>query len=230
MNSLELLLLLTFVIVLYMVLIKNMNSNILAGGAVLWFVILWIGFDNMGAWDTNDVNGLKCHGSKVHRLQQHPETHNEFQQNEVTNIGLETVATEPFDDGKNPESNDLKEKTITRKIENALKTPKSNKSNANNTNRIKTNTIAENIIQGPMPTVYSEENYKYNLFDELGCLGDNLLAHKMKQMSNKNREAMDNFSRTYTKYANINYFEQELKDSAASCGWWDDDANLSTKF
>ena len=72
----------------------------------------------------------------------------------------------------------------------------------------------------PMPLVYSEENYKYNLFDEIGSLGDNLLAHKMKQISNKNREAIDNFSRTYSKYSNINYFEQELND-AANSRWWD---------
>jgi hypothetical protein len=78
--------------------------------------------------------------------------------------------------------------------------------------------------------IYSEENYKYNLFDELGSLGDNKLAHKMKQMSNKNREAMDNFSRTYRKNSNINYFAQELKDASASNGWWDDDVRLSSKF
>lgn len=76
------------------------------------------------------------------------------------------------------------------------------------------------VLVRPMPLVYSEENYKYNLFDEIGCLGDNQLAHKMKQTSNLNREAMDNFARTHTKYANINYFQQELIDAAASV-WWD---------
>ena len=80
-----------------------------------------------------------------------------------------------------------------------------------------------------MPLTYSEDNYKYNLFDEIGCHGDNMIAHKMKQISNKNREAMDNFSRTYTKYSNINYFEQELNDAAAS-RWWDNDTELEKKF
>lgn len=71
--------------------------------------------------------------------------------------------------------------------------------------------------------IYSEDNYKYNVFDELGAPSDNLLTHKMKQISNRNREAIDNFSRTYTKYSNINYFEQELKDAEQSGGWWDND-------
>ena len=75
---------------------------------------------------------------------------------------------------------------------------------------------------------YSEENYKYNLFDEIGCDGDNMIAHKMKQISNKNREAMDNFSRTFTKYSNLNYFDRELKDAAAS-RWWDNQ-DLESEF
>jgi hypothetical protein len=91
-------------------------------------------------------------------------------------------------------------------------------------------TIKNPDIRCQKNVIYSEENYKYNLFDELGSLGDNKLAHKMKQISNKNREAIDNFSRTFRKDSNINYFSQELKDASASNGWWDDDAHLSTKF
>jgi hypothetical protein len=74
----------------------------------------------------------------------------------------------------------------------------------------------------PKHLKYSEDNYKYNIFDDIGSLGDNMLAHKQKQRSNMNRVAMDNFSRMQTKNSNLNYFEQELKDAAGS-RWWDNE-------
>ena len=73
----------------------------------------------------------------------------------------------------------------------------------------------------PMALEYSENNYKNNLFDEIGSLGDNRIAHLMKHVSNKNRVAIDNMSRQ-NKYTNINYFAEELKDHANSI-WWDDE-------
>lgn len=78
------------------------------------------------------------------------------------------------------------------------------------------------------PVTYSEENYKKNIFSELSSSGDTLLATQMKHMSNKNREAIDNFSRMRTKYSNLHYFENELNDTA-NTRWWDDD-DLESEF
>jgi hypothetical protein len=75
---------------------------------------------------------------------------------------------------------------------------------------------------------YSEDNYKYNIFDDMGSEGDNMLAHKQKHRGNMNRVAIDNFSRSQNKYSNINYFDQELKD-AESSRWWDND-DLDDEF
>jgi hypothetical protein len=80
-----------------------------------------------------------------------------------------------------------------------------------------------NIKLNNKPAEYSENNYKENVFDDIGSMGDNLLAHKMKQISNKNREAMDNFSRMQKKYSNLGLFYEELTD-AANSRWWDNDA------
>jgi len=71
------------------------------------------------------------------------------------------------------------------------------------------------------PMEYSENNYKYNIFDGLGSLGDNIIAHHMKHVSNKNRVAIDNFARQ-NKNTNINYLKGELDEHANSI-WWDND-------
>jgi hypothetical protein len=76
--------------------------------------------------------------------------------------------------------------------------------------------------QRPMPLEYSENNYKINMFDEIGSLGDNKIAHHMKHISNKNRVAIDNYARQ-NKYTNLNYFADELNEHANSV-WWDDDS------
>ena len=70
--------------------------------------------------------------------------------------------------------------------------------------------------------IYSEDNYKYNIFDELGSDYDNKLAHKQKQRGNMNRVAIDNYSRN-NKLTNIEYLESEL-EAAESRIWWGIDA------
>ncbi len=77
------------------------------------------------------------------------------------------------------------------------------------------------ISERPNQLEYSENNYKYNIFDEIGSLGDNKLAHLQKHISNKNRVAIDNMARQ-NKYTNINYFAEELNEHANSI-WWDDE-------
>jgi TATA-binding protein-associated factor Taf7 len=229
MKSLELLLLFTFIIVLYLVISKKIPSQMIAGIAAIWFVMLWIGFDNMGAWDNSPINSLTTSLSNF--VSRNTDT-NKCKRNAI----IKKIRENQYSDVCEPmKNNTIDEKQIEQKVQKVLNASKANtkkeqNDNSQSDNSQSDNSQSDNSQSDKQPLVYSEENYKYNLFDELGSLGDNKLAHKMKQMSNKNREAMDNFSRTYTKYANINYFEQELKDSAASCGWWDDDAHLSTKF
>ena len=75
---------------------------------------------------------------------------------------------------------------------------------------------------------YSENNYKYNLYDELGSLADNKLAHLQKKIGNRNREAMDRMART-DKYTNIGYLTAEL-NAHANSRWWDDDVELEKEF
>ena len=196
MNSLEILLTLVFVVILYMVVCKELTSEMVATAAALWFVVFWIGFDNIGAWSSSSVNialencGLSPH-KKKYKTQNNIKTWSNMSKN-IVNKNIVKM---------NKTDQEIKE-TLDKTMESV---------------RLNNQATAD---KRPMPLVYSEENYKYNLFDEIGSLGDNLLAHKMKQISNKNREAIDNFSRTYSKYSNINYFEQELND-AANSRWWD---------
>jgi beta-glucosidase-like glycosyl hydrolase len=224
MKSLELLLLFTFIIVLFLVISKKIPSQMIASTAAIWFVMLWIGFDNMGAWNNSPINNLTTSLSNF--ISQTTDT-NKCKRNAIIKKIRENQYS---DECESMENNTIDEKQIEQKVQKVLNKSKANTKKEQPDSSQSEHSQSEHSQSDKQPLVYSEENYKYNLFDELGCLGDNKLAHKMKQVSNKNREAMDNFSRTYTKYANINYFEQELKDSAASGGWWDDDAHLSTKF
>lgn len=203
MNSFEILITLLFIVIIYAAIFKKMTSEMIIGGSALWFVILWIGFDNMGMWSNSPLThifekcGFKSTNQKRKRLNQNKSSYIDYKK--------EMMADENLKNKLNATMQEVKSETKSE--------PKINAES-------ETTPIKSTVIFKPIE--YSEENYKYNLFDEIGCLGDNMLAHKMKHISNKNREAMDNFSRTYSKYSNINYFEQELKDAAAS-RWWDNE-------
>ena len=58
MKSIELLFLVMFILIIYLVLVKDMDSNMIMAMAGIWFVVLWIGWDNMGAWKNNDITQL----------------------------------------------------------------------------------------------------------------------------------------------------------------------------
>lgn len=58
MKSIELLFLVMFILIIYMALIKDMDSNMIMTMVGIWFVVLWIGWDNMGAWKNNDITQL----------------------------------------------------------------------------------------------------------------------------------------------------------------------------
>ena len=212
MNSLELLLTFVFVVVIFLVVGNGIPSEMIIGVAALWVVIAWIGFDNMNMWDNfNFLPFSQCGFKRKKRVRFHKGIIDNEKKKEKKKERQKESMNNKKDINKNIDMNRNidTEKKIKEAVESAFKESNVNK--------------PEPKRQQPCSMTYSEDNYKYNLFDEIGCLGDNKLAHKMKQVSNKNREAMDNFSRTYTKYSNINYLEQELKDAAASQGWWDNE-------
>lgn len=234
MNSIELLLTLVFIVIIYMVVAKGLTSDLVVGAAALWFVILWIGFDNMGAW-TPKVDKMlescgvpKDFGTKLFNSKEEVKKQEKLKQIKENIKKKKKEKKEDIDRSMYKEIIDIQDKIpletskiadvdttdekIKKGIDSAIQKTKKDAPPPKDTEQMR-----------PMPLTYSEDNYKYNLFDEIGCLGDNMIAHKMKQVSNRNREAMDNFSRTYTKYSNINYFEQELKDAANSHGWWEND-------
>jgi len=210
MKSFELLLTVLFIIIIYMVVGQRMESDIVIGMTSLLFVILWIGWDNMGAWDYN----------------------------KAVDKTLETCGIKPV---KSPKRKELEKKIIIQKQVNEAIAVDATDIDEIEADKKETELITKKVLQArvnsiaakpavsvlkpsssrPMALEYSENNYKKNLFDEIGSLGDNRIAHLMKHVSNKNRVAIDNMSRQ-NKYTNINYFAEELKDHANSI-WWDDE-------
>jgi hypothetical protein len=193
-----------------MVVGQRMESDIVIGMTSLLFVILWIGWDNMGAWDYN----------------------------KAVDKTLETCGIKPV---KSPKRKELEKKIIIQKQVNEAIAVDATDIDEIEADKKETELITKKVLQArvnsiaakpavsvlkpsssrPMALEYSENNYKKNLFDEIGSLGDNRIAHLMKHVSNKNRVAIDNMSRQ-NKYTNINYFAEELKDHANSI-WWDDE-------
>jgi hypothetical protein len=193
-----------------MVVGQKMESGIVVGMTSLWFVILWIGWDNMGAWDYNKAvdKTLETCGIKPIKSPKRKELEKKIITQKQVNEDIAIDATDIAEIEADKKETEL----ITKKVLQA-----------------KVNSIADkpavSVLKPsssrPMALEYSENNYKKNLFDEIGSLGDNRIAHLMKHVSNKNRVAIDNMSRQ-NKYTNINYFAEELKDHANSI-WWDDE-------
>lgn len=204
MKSFELLLTVLFIIIVYLVTSQKTESNIVVGIISVLFVILWIECYNMCEWDYNEIvnKTLKICNIKPKKSPKRQEIEKKIKDRknaEQENIVADAIKTE---DKKETE-------LITKKVLQAQvdSKPKSRG--------------LEPMSSRPKALEYSENNYKKNLFDEIGSLGDNKIAHLMKHVSNKNRVAIDNMARQ-NKYTNINYFEQELKDHANSI-WWDNE-------
>jgi hypothetical protein len=210
MNTLETFLTILFIIVVYLVVINKMPTTYIMGAIALWFTILWIGFDNMNLWkSSNIINSL---GGLTGRKN----TRNDCQHTSIKPKPAQHTSIKP----KPVQHTSIKPKPaqhihnidIEKEVVLAYQAAKK-----------ELNPVEDKSIPKPHTHLkYSEDNYKYNIFDDIGSLGDNMLAHKQKQRSNMNRVAMDNFSRMQTKNSNINYFEQELKDAAGS-RWWDNE-------
>lgn len=210
MKSFELLLTVLFIIIIYMVVGQKMESGIVVGMTSLWFVILWIGWDNMGAWDYNKAvdKTLETCGIKPIKSPKRKELEKKIIIQKQVNEAIAVDATDIAEIEAGKKETEL----ITKKVLQARVNSIADKPAVS---------VLKPSSSRPMALEYSENNYKKNLFDEIGSLGDNRIAHLMKHVSNKNRVAIDNMSRQ-NKYTNINYFAEELKDHANSI-WWDDE-------
>ena len=205
MKSFELLLTVLFIIIIYLVIWQKMESNLILGTSSLLFVVLWITWDNMNVFNYNKYSKRK----------------------EIENkIILNNEIVESFEDKQRKAQEDEYETSCITKM--IMKAKDSLKEILTPPSNIKVNVDKPPLDKSsPKQLEYSENNYKKNVFDEIGSLGDNNIAHLMKHMSNKNRVAIDNMSRQ-NKYTNMHYFEQELKDHANSI-WWDDES-LESEF
>ncbi len=201
MKSSELLLSFVFIFMVYLILLKKLEPEYIIGTGSLLFVILWITDDNI----MNNIYGHCSPKTKIKKNMRRFEGLNEQSVNELisNNIDEEAIKTKYQTDASI-------DNIINKKVLDARDKSK----------KIPNKPLIQ-ASERPRPLEYSENNYKYNLFDEIGSLGDNRIAHLMKHVSNKNRVAIDNMARQ-NKYTNINYFTQELDDHANSI-WWDDE-------
>jgi hypothetical protein len=205
-SSFNLLITVLFIIIIFNVVVNRISSHLIMGTISVWFVILWISWDNMGSWDYNSIidTTLKACGVKPPKSCRRKKIETKIKKLDEPN--------QP-----NPPSD-----------------PEPNNELPNNelpNNELPNNELPSGLIplsKRPMPLEYSENNYKHNLFNELGSLGDNGLAQLQKFRGNLNRVAIDNFARQ-DKYTNINYMTQDLNEYANS-RWWDDDVHLEAKF
>jgi hypothetical protein len=219
MNSFELLLLLLFIVIVYLVVVQRAPTEIVIGGAALWFVMLWIGGDNMGAWDKMNIL-------------EHVGIHKKSCGSCSTKNNLSNLANQA-----NPVNSPGPKATVNPNAHYDADAAFPDQAMfSNDDTGVKDSDSADIDVapqllpesSRPKPLEYSENNYLKNIFDEIGSLGDNEIAHRMKYMSNMNRVAMDNQARQ-DKYTNLNYLKQELDDHANSV-WWDDDVALEQKF
>jgi hypothetical protein len=201
-SSFQLLLLFLVIIITYMVVVKGLPSDLIIGFASAWFVILWIGIDNMQGWSP----WATC------------------SERSPTQIPLEAMAI------RDVENSDIAASaaSATRDAQDAFFKQRKALDNEQPALPQTTQTPKPKpFSERPMPLEYTENLYK-NIHGELAGLGDNRLAKLQKHRGNKNRAAMDNFARTYTKYSNIGYFSDELENTANS-RWWDDQT-LESEF
>lgn len=200
-SSFNLLITVLFIIIIFNVVVNRISSHLIMGTISVWFVILWISWDNMGAWDYNSIidTTLKACGVKPPKSCRRKKIETKIKKLDEPNQSNPPSDPEPNNELPN--------------------------------NELPNNELPSGLIplsKRPMPLEYSENNYKHNLFNELGSLGDNGLAQLQKFRGNLNRVAIDNFARQ-DKYTNINYMTQDLNEYANS-RWWDDDVHLEAKF
>ena len=227
MISFELLLTILFVIMIYLIKSNNINSCNVIGISSLFVLFLWVSNINIEDAFNKYIIPKSCNRKLLYKkdcerrenleIQPKPEIYlNSESRFDLSNSELKTnpeirQSGTPINNiVQTDASYNLDDDTIKNKILDARLQSK----------KLPVKKVKP-ISERPMPLEYSENNYKYNLFDEIGSLGDNNIAHLMKHLSNKNRVAIDNMARQ-NKYTNINYFAEELNDHANSI-WWDDE-------
>ena len=232
MDPLTLLLMFLFVIIVFNVVSEKMPSEMIVGSASLMFVMLWISWDNLGAWENSPMNnktqnilkvcGLKRENPRLEKIKK------KIKFAEKDEIIPNTEEDSDSDDeqgstsGDKPKSNSSENPTLKQKPILKQKPVQEQKPDLKQKPTPSEGPKKEGLLPASArvkPYEYSENNYKKNNFPELGCIGDNKLMVQMKKMSNLNREAMDGAAR-FDKYTNINYFQNEL-DQAANSRWWD---------
>jgi hypothetical protein len=220
-SSFNLLITVLFIIIIFNVVVNRISSHLIMGTISVWFVILWISWDNMGSWDYNSIidTTLKACGVKPPKSCRRKKIETKIKKLDEPNQPNPPSDPEPNNELPNNElpNNELPNNEL----------PNNELPN----NELPNNELPSGLIplsKRPMPLEYSENNYKHNLFNELGSLGDNGLAQLQKFRGNLNRVAIDNFARQ-DKYTNINYMTQDLNEYANS-RWWDDDVHLEAKF
>jgi hypothetical protein len=234
-SSFNLLLTVLFIIIIFNVVVNRIPSHLIMGTLSVWFVILWISWDNMGAWDYNNIidTALKTCGVNLPKSRRRKKIEKKIKKLEEDSSDsepeetIEDIITEKMPSLPNqpnpPSGSEPNDEFPGPRNSTGVELP--------NKNAVINNFVPNGLIpfsQRPMPLEYSENNYKHNLFNELGSLGDNGLAQLQKFRGNLNRVAIDNFARQ-DKYTNINYIEQDLIEYANS-RWWDDDVHLEAKF
>jgi hypothetical protein len=197
MNTLELIITILFVLVIWMV-VQDIPVHLIVPFLAMLFTVLFIGFDNMRnalAFDSYNTSGLFSICSKKGGV---------FSDNVVDitdSTDNEMIVEEAVDD--------IKVERIT--AENETKTPKEFED-------IPTPDFKLNDTE---PLTYDEYKYRENLFPDASCGGDYLLAEKMKHMGLQPKVSMDAQARV-NKYTNYGYLAEEL-DSHANSRWWDDE-------
>ena len=220
MKSFELLLTVLFILIIYLVVIKDMDSNLIMGVSSIWFVILWIGWDNMGAWDDSNKT-VKMVQKKLNKMV-------------MKTKKMARKMTESSDSDSDSENNSKKmKKRIKKKMgKKKVRFESDSDSDSESDSNYEAGSELRVVSKASSGNTNNSETkikpkYNYDIIDELGSNGDNLLSKRMKQMSNKNRESVDNYARQ-NKMTNMSYFEDELKDHANSI-WWDDET-LENEF
>jgi hypothetical protein len=199
MNSFNLLLTILFIVIIYAAIFVKIELQYLLGIVISLFVCLWIYWDNKLS---------KNYYPRKMKLMLDKTRRNKYSK-AVSESDSDSDSDSEYERHEKNKHNYIKVKPLKPDYD-----IKKNVDKAWNKQKIK-------------KPEYSENNYKYNTYDELAGIGDNLLTHKMKHMSNMNRVAMDNFARQ-NKNTNIHYFNNELDEHANSV-WWDDDT-LENEF
>jgi hypothetical protein len=215
MKSFELLLLIVLVMCLWMVIVKKMPSYLVVPYIALWITILYVAFDRLGKFDKNTT---------IYTCKQAISEYMTGSSNTDTpDTNDEPAVDEPAVDEPAVSKSTYNTNVI---LDSDEVTPEAVESNPVYVEQGAPVTYEE--IPPPRPILtYDEYKYKQNLFPESSCMGDFLIAEKMKHMGMQAKVSIDANARV-DKYTNYGYFAEEL-DEHSKVRWWDDET-LESEF